>query len=416
MFRLSSLIYQATDFWEYQVRRARITPGESRIPEYPVPVGSSWPGPDAHANATRLTSRSAKRRVARKMRKQRGDPNRTRSLDPVEEQEWVEREEERERQKREVERERLAGLVQVAKQRYERAVEKLGTFTGEPAEPIDAGGEGTELAPSTPAEGVGTEDVRSPTRGRSPDNPGIQSDVIGGLSLGTQTAVHPPDSISDDDSQPGGFFSNTPGNTTQRLYRSPSPPTPEGIMNRYVAPTFRSGFITTVPRLNPWFDDVDDDTRDYSAPSLPSTNSADEYGRWRPDRSVSPSPIRGHSSNPLLSSESRHLAEETSVVLELLSRTGEIDIDDDSQKKSIEQAFENVVKLRREYQVTLASRAGEEAPVPTPDEKEVPAPTSNEEWDGKCVICYDDIANIVLIPCHHMVMCEVGAPSLCNGV
>lgn len=323
------------------------------------------------------------------MRKRRGDdPGRTRSLDPEEEQEWVEREEERERRETEVERERLAGLVQVAKQRYERAVEKLGMFTGETAELVDAGGEGTELAPPTPAAGVGTEDV--------PDYLGVQTDR---LSLSAQATVHPPDRISHDDPQPGRPRNYGPGDMMERMYRTPSPPTPEGSLDRYLSP-FLSALMTSrfaVPHINPWFQDADVDPDDNSTPSPPSANSAADCDRWCPATSVPPSPIRGYKTNPLLSQDARQLAEETSVVLELLSRTGEIDMDDDAQTKSIEQAFNNVVKLRREYRVTLASRAGEEARAPTPD----------EDWDGKCIICCDDIADIVLTPCHHMVMCEV---------
>lgn len=303
-----------------------------------------------------------------------------RSLDTDEEEGWVEGEEERERREQEEERERLAGLVQVAKERYERAVEKLSTFSGEQ---VDVGGEEEEegeeggsatAASPRPAVVVVTMNEPSSGEGRSPGGSGSEPDVGGALSPGARAVVYPADSISDDDSQFGRSPSFGPADLTQNLH---SPPPAFGITTR-----FRT--------FNPFGTDVD--THDYTTPSPPSVISADDCDPWYPATSFPSLPTHR---TPLLSLESRHLAEEISVVLELLSRTAEIDMDDDGQKKSIEQAFENIGKLRTEYCVPLA----EETAVGTPV----------DEWDGKCVICYSDFANIVLMPCHHLIMCEVSA-------
>lgn len=350
-----------------------------------------WPGPDAHGNATSLTSRSAKRRAARSVRRQRGGVI-GRSLDSDEEEGWVGREEERERMKRERERERLVELVQVAKERYERAVEKLGTFTGEPVELEEEEEEGqevvVEMATSpTPGVGIDPADEPSPSDVHLPGGSGIQPDVGGGFQLGARAVVNPPDSISDDESQSG----RSPGFSPPRMSQYfPSPPN--------LSPSPAVGITNSFRMFNPFSGYIY--SNDHSTPSPPSTISVDD----RDDSYVAPSFSSAPTHRtPLLSLESRNLAEETSAVLELLSRAAEIDMDDDGQKKSIEQVYENIGKLRSEYCDPIAV--------------ELPVPPPVQDSDSKCVICYEDIADIVLIPCHHMVMCEVrSALSVCSSV
>lgn len=355
-----------------------------------------WPGPDAHGNATGLTSRSAKRRVARKVRRQRGGVS-GRSLDSDHEEGWVEREEERERREREEERERLARLVQVAKERYERAVEKLGTFAGESVEiGEEAAQEEQEqvaeeeivmVSSPTPTVGVGTVDEPSEGEDRIPSGSRSQPDVGGGLSLGLRAVVYPQDDISEDESESGQLTRFNSPYMPQYLDSppDPSPPPAEGIIN-----SFRT--------FNPFSSYVN--VHENTTPSPPSPISADGRDCWYSAPSFISLPTHR---TPLLSLESRHLAEETSAVLEVLSRAAEIDMDDDAQKKSIEQAYENVGKLRSEYCVPLA-----EAPAVAPPV---------QDWDWKCVVCCDDMADMVLIPCHHMVMCEVRiALSSCRGL
>lgn len=326
------------------------------------------------------------------MRRQRGGAV-GRSLEEDEEEGWVGREEERERREREGERERLVGLVRVAKERYEKAVEKLGTFTGEPVEVEEEEEEEgqavlVEMAASvTP--GVRVETVDEPSSGEAhlPIGSGLQPDVGSGFSLGVRAVVNPSVSISDDESQSGRSPSLSPPRMSQHFHSPPnrSPSSVVGITNSLRTFIHSSAYIYS---------------NDFSTPSSPSTISADDRDGSYSALSFSSVPTH---QTPLLSLESRHLAEETSAVLELLSRAAEIDMDDDAQKKSIEQVYENIGKLRSEYCVPVAD---EPAVAPPP-----------RDWDCKCVICYEDIADILLIPCHHMVMCEVrSALSLCGSV
>lgn len=322
------------------------------------------------------------------MRRQRGGViGRSRGSD--EEEGWVGREEEREQRKMEAERERLVGLVQVAKERYERAVEKLGTFTGEPVEVQEEEQEVVVEMAASPTPGVRVEMVYEPSPGET-DLPGgsrLQPDLGGGFPRAARAVVNPPDSISDAESQSGRSPSFSPPRMSQNFHSrlDPSPSLAVGITNSFRMFNPFSAYISS---------------NDYNTPSPPSTISADDRDGSYSAPSFSSVPTR---QTPLLSLESRNLAEETSAVLELLSRAAEIDMDDDAQRGSIEQVYENIGKLRNEYCVPVA------------DERAVPPPVRDS--DCKCVICLEDIAVIVLIPCHHMVMCEVrSALSLCEGV
>lgn len=86
-------------------------------------------------------------------------------------------------------------------------------------------------------------------------------------------------------------------------------------------------------------------------------------------------------------------AEDASVLLELFSKTAPRNSDaiDDEHKQMIENAFESILRIRREFRVTAAARM----------------PVEEAKADPECIICYDNIADTVLMPCKHLVLCMV---------
>ncbi|KAI5843318.1 hypothetical protein DFP73DRAFT_77015 [Morchella snyderi] len=108
---------------------------------------------------------------------------------------------------------------------------------------------------------------------------------------------------------------------------------------------------------------------------------------------------------PPLSEEMRQLAEDTSVMLELIGKTDPDENTgmDNDYKQIIDDAFENVGKIRTQYRVALASRLGSvnltQDPAPIVDDK--------LKIDSACIICCDEISNTVLLPCNHLVLCMV---------
>lgn len=97
-------------------------------------------------------------------------------------------------------------------------------------------------------------------------------------------------------------------------------------------------------------------------------------------------------------------AEDASVLLELFSKTAPRSKDaiSDEHKQMIENAFESILGIRREFRVMAAQTPVEEAKV-----------------DPECIICYDNIADTVLLPCKHLVLCTVyispSSSSLCGS-
>lgn len=108
---------------------------------------------------------------------------------------------------------------------------------------------------------------------------------------------------------------------------------------------------------------------------------------------------------PPLSEEMRQLAEDTSVILELIGKTdpgGNSGMDSD-YKQIIDDAFENIRKIRTQYRVALALKAGSVNLTQDP----TPIVEDTLKIDSACIICCDEISNTVLIPCNHLVLCMV---------
>lgn len=391
-------------------------------------------------------SRSGKRRAAKKLREGR-EPISSRTQSPDSGAE--DREAERERRDREAEQERLAGVMRVARQRYERALEKWNTFTGESSQPAgDAEEQATSSAPLT---GVATEHSQLTAVTRPASNLGFQLHLSGGSSPGARVAAEAPRSLSDDGMGPSTFPGSDLSDITQNFYdtfstsralgqgsNSPplsSPPSDNNSIIDHLAfppPHPRPGQVATTsgspgPSTSSYltafmtgslyrpdliaFSDTDEfDFPRYNAPSAPSVDSADDSYPWRTTASSVPQPSptsHGYRRSPLLSPVSRELAEETSVLLELLSRTGEVDLDVPGQTKAIERAYENISNLRRHYRIRLANRDGLGTAEAESSKKDEPDTTP----ESACIICCSNTADVVLIPCHHMVLCEVGRRS-----
>lgn len=91
------------------------------------------------------------------------------------------------------------------------------------------------------------------------------------------------------------------------------------------------------------------------------------------------------------------VAEDASVLLELFSKTNPNNDDiNGEQREMIEAALEGLLKIHRELRVRGTERDGD-------DEAEV-----STKVDAACIICYTEIADIVILPCGHLVLCTVG--------
>lgn len=288
------------------MRHAHLTPAQSRIPEHPLPPsGSGWPGPDA---AAVLTSRSAKRRAAKKARKERYSAE----CEPDEA--------ELERREREAEQQRLEGLVCAARERYRRLCERLQELAG------------AELDSSDGASGA--------------------SD-----GSGCRPGAQPPDGADSDDGTCGvfglsGMSSPTVFTDALSSLRSPSACVPDA-----------------------WSDTSDDVPR----PSFDPT--------WFLAASFTP-PLPYAT---ILPPAALAIAEETALVLELLSKAGTVEMELAAQTASLQRACENMALLRRE--------AGGVVP----------------RADAACVVCCDAGADAVLLPCRHLVTCLVRAAWWVSG-
>lgn len=239
---------------------------------------------------------------------------------------------ERQCREREVERERLVELVGAARDRYRRAYERWKEFA---------------------AAGLG--DVVMEDGGSS-----------SGCS-GSRPAARPPDGDGSDYGTCGLFrMLSTPA------FTAPASPLPSAS--------------TPSPLCVPdeWPDtDTDTDT--------------DDDDDNTPHPSFDPSWFFAASTTPplphmtLIPPASLGLAEETALVLELLSKAGTVEMELPTQEVSLLRVCENTARLRRE--------AGVAAPVAV-------------RVDGACVVCCDGPADAVLLPCRHLVMCEVSGSVL----
>lgn len=93
-------------------------------------------------------------------------------------------------------------------------------------------------------------------------------------------------------------------------------------------------------------------------------------------------------------------AEDASVLLELFSKTKPANNKDISreQRVMINTALEGIKKIHRELRVLAAESEG------TDDGGEAEVDTM---VDAACIICYTDIADTVVLPCGHLILCRV---------
>lgn len=92
------------------------------------------------------------------------------------------------------------------------------------------------------------------------------------------------------------------------------------------------------------------------------------------------------------------LAEDASVLLELYSKSASGPNDNECMQELITSAFANVSTIHRNHRVAqnAISRAAQKRPE-----------AADFSADTGCIICYSEIADTVLLPCHHLVLCGV---------
>lgn len=90
------------------------------------------------------------------------------------------------------------------------------------------------------------------------------------------------------------------------------------------------------------------------------------------------------------------VAEEASILLELFSKTRPLD--DNEHKLMIGTALKSITEIHKELHGP-----------PERDDSEYAAPPEGEDLkvDSGCIICYSQIADTVLMPCKHLVLCDV---------
>lgn len=119
---------------------------------------------------------------------------------------------------------------------------------------------------------------------------------------------------------------------------------------------------------------------------------------------VEPAAQNEHELSPplqLLSSPSNlaQIAADASILLELFSNTKPDDDNgiNDEQREMISGALEGVLKIHTVIRIVAARQNGSEAVMETEDTK----------VDAGCIICYTRVADTVLVPCGHLVLCIV---------
>lgn len=114
-------------------------------------------------------------------------------------------------------------------------------------------------------------------------------------------------------------------------------------------------------------------------------------------------------------SDLRKLAEDASILLEFFSKTepGEDEDTNDEYRGIIDTAFGKISEIKRVYQV-MADRRNASLERLEPPVSEM----GDMKLDSECVICYSEIADTVLIPCNHLVLCTVslGAVPFPSGI
>lgn len=135
------------------------------------------------------------------------------------------------------------------------------------------------------------------------------------------------------------------------------------------------------PPTNP-----DQNSPGISTPGAPGTRVA---------RPGSPPPVR---------IDLRKIADEASVLLELFSKTQPVDNGDvkDEHRQLIDSASRIISKIQQNFRVIDARKgkniAALEPPISNTDDMKV---------DIGCIICYSHAADVLLLPCKHLVLCMV---------
>lgn len=131
-------------------------------------------------------------------------------------------------------------------------------------------------------------------------------------------------------------------------------------------------------------------------PTNPDQNSSISTPRARVARPGSPPPP--------VRIDLRKIADEASVLLELFSKTQPADDGDikDEHRQLIDSASRIIFKIQQNFRV-IDARKGEnitalEPPISNTDDMKV---------DIGCIICYSQVADVLLLPCKHLVLCMV---------
>lgn len=93
----------------------------------------------------------------------------------------------------------------------------------------------------------------------------------------------------------------------------------------------------------------------------------------------------------------RKLAEEASVLLELYSKST-LDSNNAETTQFIASAFQSISTINRHHRILAVSRDGAAQKRVEKDDLTV---------DPECIICFSEVADTVLVPCHHLVLCTV---------
>lgn len=127
-----------------------------------------------------------------------------------------------------------------------------------------------------------------------------------------------------------------------------------------------------------------------------------------PDRSPvsspNPEPRSARPDSPPVSIDLREIADEASVLLELFSKTNpaEDGYIKDEHRNLIDSASKIILKIQKSFRVMDARRGDSieilEPPISSTDDMKV---------DIGCIICYSHVADVLLLPCKHLVLCMV---------
>lgn len=127
--------------------------------------------------------------------------------------------------------------------------------------------------------------------------------------------------------------------------------------------------------------------------SGPATASAEhESGATHNQRGNPAQSVNNGSPAPLSDNDLSRRAEDASVLLELFAKSSPRT--DPEYRSMMDSVLENVVDIHRQLRIT-SPRAGDEAEV------------EDTKVESGCIVCYSRIADTVLMPCKHLVLCDV---------